>query len=503
MPEATGATTTFAISGFELTGDIPLQSSDTARVLTPFIGPGKTLDSLQKATAALEAELKAQGYALHRVALPPQEVGAKVTLNIVKFVIGKVTIEGASNYSETNIRASLPELASGTAPNFRTLAVQTAIANESQGKQVQVSLKESEEADKIDARILVKETKPWYVSLSAANTGSKATGDDRVTFAIGHANVADLDHSVNLAFTTSAERPNDVKQYGLNYRAPVYRWGGVLGLNVTQSDVLGDFGTFKSTGAGQTVGVSYSHYLPPVGGYRSYVTLGLDDKQFNVTQINGVPLAGQKVRRSLPLTLGYTARAESDTAIWGYNAELAANVPGGSGNDLAAYQTEDTRIATANWSALRGGANYTAGLGGGWLWGVRGQFQYSSNALIAGEQFGIGGSSSVRGTGERPISGDSGAALLGEITSPEWFPGLRGVGFVDAGWVGSNSPNANKPASDSLTSVGLGLRYAVTDYAISADYGRVVTGSSLPLGNGAVVPRNGDDKLHVSLTARF
>jgi hemolysin activation/secretion protein len=320
---------------------------------------------------------------------------------------------------------------------------------------------------------------------------------------VGHSNVADLDHALTLAFTTSLERSNDVKQYGLNYRAPMYRWGGVLGLNVTQSDVVGDFGTFKSTGAGQTAGVNYSHYLAPVGGFRSYVTIGLDSKQFNVTQINGVPLAGQVIRRSLPLSLGYTARVESDTAAWGYNADIAFNVAGGTGNDLTAYRTEDTRISTANWSALRGGANYTAGLGGGWLWGVRGQFQFSSNALIAGEQFGIGGASSVRGTGERPISGDSGVALLGEITSPEWLPGLRGVGFVDAGWVGSNSPNVNKPASDSLASVGVGLRYAVTSYAISADYGRVVTGSSLPAVTGAVIPRSGDDKVHVNLTARF
>lgn len=493
----------FVIKGFDITGENPLSQGEVSRLLAPYLRVDATIETLQKATQALEAALKDRGYVLHRVALPPQEVGNTVTLNIVKFVIGKVTIEGRTHYSEANIRASLPELAPGTAPNFRTLAVQTAIANESQGKQVQVSLKESEEPDKIDARILLKESRPWNFSVNAANTGSQATGNDRVTLAAGHANVLDLDHQLTLAFTTSMERSSDVKQWGLNYRVPLYRWGGVLGVSHTQSDVLGDFGAFKSTGAGQTTGLNYSHYLPPVGGFRSYASVGIDDKQFNVTQINGMPLAGQVVRRSLPLTLGYNARVESDTTFWGYNVDLAVNLPGGSGNDLTAYRTEDTRITTANWSALRGGANYAAGLGGGWLWGVRGQFQFSSDALIAGEQFGIGGASSVRGTGERPISGDSGVALLTEITTPELYTGWRGVVFVDAGWLGNNNPNVNKPASDSLASAGLGLRYAISGVVVSADYGRVVAGSTLPVATGAVVPRSGDDKLHVNLTARF
>ena len=69
----------FAISGFVLTGENPLGSADSDRVLAPFIGPNRTIETLQQATAALEAEFKAQGFALYRAILPPQEVGATVT----------------------------------------------------------------------------------------------------------------------------------------------------------------------------------------------------------------------------------------------------------------------------------------------------------------------------------------------------------------------------------------------------------------------------------------
>ncbi len=501
---ATPSNPSFVIQGFDITGENPLADGDVSRILAPYLRADANIDTLQKATAALEAALKDKDYALHRVVLPPQSVGKSVTLNIVKFVIGKVTIEGRSRYSEANIRATVPELVEGTSPNFRTLAVQTAIANESPSKHVQVSLKESDEPDKIDARIVVQEAKPWNFTISESTAGSDATGNDRLTVTGSHSNLFDRDHELTVSYSTSLQRSNDVRQFGLNYRVPMYRMGGVFGLSYTKSDVVGNFGAFNSTGAGQTFGANYNHYLPPDGGFRSYVGVSLEDKQFDVTLIDGVPLPGQVQRRSRPLTLGYNGKLESDTASWGYNLEVAANIPGGSGNDVTSYQTEDARVSTAAWKALRGGANYLTSFGNGWLWGVRGQFQLSGDALISGEQFGLGGAASVRGTSERPLAGDSGMFLSTEITTRELTPGLRLLGFVDVGWLANRNPNGNpKPATDSLSSAGVGLRYNLPVVSVTADYGRILTGSTLPYTVGSGVPQSGDQKLHVNLSARF
>jgi len=494
----------FAIRGFDISGDNPLPGAETTRILAPFLRADATIDTLQKATAALEAALKARGFALHRVVLPPQSVAESVQLQIVKFVVGKITVEGLKTYNEANIRASLPELTEGSAPNFRTLAVQTAIANESQGKNVQIALKESEQADQIDARIVVTEAKPWNFAVSLSNTGSRATGRDRLTFSGSHANVFDRDHQFTGAYTTSIERPSDVRQYGANYRVPLYRLGGVLGASYTHSTVVGDFGALKSTGAGQTVGLNYSHYLPPEGGYRSYVTVGLDDRRFDITRIAGVPIPGQQVRRSRPLMVEYTARVETDTSAWGYSTSLAVNLVSGGGNSLGAYRSEDARIGRAAFRVLRANANYLTTLGGGWLWSARGQLQYSPDALISGEQFGLGGASTLRGTEERPISGDSGLLATLELTTPDLLPGLRFIGFVDAGWLRNNNPNAvNKPASDQLAGIGVGLRYSLGMVEVSADWGRIVNGSALAGPANPTLPKTGDSKFHVNLSARF
>jgi hemolysin activation/secretion protein len=495
----------FAIVGFELSGDLPVPVEEAQQILAPFVSPKATIASLQRATSTLEAALVAQGFALHRVQLPPQEVGSKVKLQIVKYVIGKITLEGNKLYGNDNIRDSVLELQEDQAPNFSLLAIQTAIANENPGKQIKVSLKESADANKIDAVVQVRESNPLVFSVSLSNSGSAATGQDRLSLVFSDSNVFDLDHQFSAAYTTSIESKGNVQQLGLNYRVPIYEVGGMLGFSFTTSDVVGKFGNYSSTGAGQTYGVSYSHYLEPVGGQRSYLTLAMDEKRFDAAKLNGQANLGSLPRSSRPITLGYSARIESDKAVWGYNAEVAANWSGGSANNLQAYQSEDPRNSNVNWKALRGGANYVTSFAKGWLWSARGQFQYSPDALISGEQFGLGGSGSVRGTGERPISGDSGWFASVEVTTPNLQPGLQALAFVDAGGLSNQQLvlSPNKPASDQLVSAGLGLRYNTARYGITADYGRVLTGSVLPRAPASDIPQTGDEKIHINLNARF
>jgi len=381
--------------------------------------------------------------------------------------------------------------------------VQAAMANENPNKQVQVGIRESDEPDQINATITVKEMRPWTFGASLSNAGSESSGRDRLTLSGGHTNVFNLDHQFVGAYTTSLERTGDVKQLGLSYKVPLYSLGGVVGASYTRADVVGNFGAFTSTGAGHTAGINYTVYLPPEGGRRSYVTLGLDDKVFNATSVSGVVVGVD--RRSRPVTVGYSARTESDNAVWGYNTDLAFNTASGRNNDLASYQSEDPRISRVRWKALRGGASYSAPLAQSWFWTARGQLQYSPDVLISGEQFGLGGLGSVRGTGiDRAVTGDKGASASLEITTPEVTAGLRLAGFVDAGWVGNNDPNGtNRPSSDRLASLGLGLRFAREPMAVSLDYGRVLTTSRVSPVFSSTAPQRGDDRLYVNLSLRF
>lgn len=503
----------FSIKGFAISGDNPLGSGETSAVLAPFLRSDATLEVLQRATAALEKALQDRGYSLYRVVLPPQALSDTVTLNVVRFSIGKVQLQGnGPHFDDSNVRAALPELREGESPNLRRLARETAVANENPSRQLVVSLKQVPEDESIQATVRVTEKAPWSAGVVWNNNGTHETGRDRLSLAASYNNLFNRDHVLGVAYTTSLDRPSHVKQIGLTYRAPLYALGGVLFASFSDSDVIGTFGVtgsgteygiFKSTAAGRTAKIGYAHYFVADGGFRSYATVAWEDKLYKGTTVDGVPL--NRDRRSRPLTLSYLGMREAERQRTAYNAELAVNVTTGGANRVADYRTENADIDSVRWKAVRGGASVLRELPGGWQLLGRVQGQWSPDLLIAGEGFGLGGVGSVRGVPDRVLYGDSGLSGTLEAFSPQWVPGLRASAFVDAGAIRSHvTDRPERRRKDRLASVGMGLRYAHTSGAsLSADYGYVVTGSRADSTENPSVPEKGDDKFHVSVSYTF
>jgi hypothetical protein len=47
------------------------------------------------------------------------------------------------------------------------------------------------------------------------------------------------------------------------------------------------------------------------------------------------------------------------------------------------------------------------------------------------------------------------------------------------------------------------MRFVWGSYAVTADWGRLIAGSVLPVTSGANIPQSGDQKLHINLSASF
>lgn len=505
------AAPSFAIRGFEIKGENPLSSAETSILLAPFLRTQATIETLAAATAALESALKAQGYGLYKLVLPPQALGETVQLEIVRFTIGNVAVQGQKYVDEPNVLRSLPELKAGHSPNLLRLATETRLANTSAHKQLRVGLRESASPDRIDAHVEVRDGSPWQLGADLSNAGTPATGHDRITLVASHGNLFNRDHSLSSAWTTSAERPGDVQQWGLSYRAPLYALGGAVNASLSRSDVVGRFGAFSSTGAGNTFQLGYTQQLASAGERNAEWSISLTDRLFRGAQLfddRGMPVAGSLTpdMRSRSLSLGYSATLQNNQRTLAYNLGWTVALPGGRANNLAAYSNNglNTAITTAHWQALRGGASLRHALPAKWQLALRGEWQFSPDALIAGEQFGLGGANSVRGAAERALQGDKGVLLSFELQSPELQPRLRVLGFVDAGWLGNQHPHPTRLSSDHLASAGVGLRWASEQrFSLSLDYGRVISGSSLPVASFPDAPRRGDERLHLGLSLRY
>jgi len=487
----------FTVRGFEISGENPLCVQVTRKALSPYLGEHEGLAGLEQAARALEKVLKEKGYAFHRVVIPPQKLkDGVVTLKITAFRLGQVTVEGNQRFSEENIRNSLPALQEGEALNTLEVARMLEVVNAHPAKKTAVFLRNSPEPKTIDARIQVRDQRPYRVFSSLANTGDAETGRTRLSLGVQHSNLFDRDHALTLSYTTSPEFVRDVTQLGINYRLPVYRIPADISLFYSYSEVdqgrVAEF--FDVSGKGNFCGAGIDYTLLPRGIYSHKITFGFQDRLFKNDTLFGGTNIGQDVR-SRPVSLRYTGRVEKVKGNGGFYVEFAVNTGSGADNDDAAYGAVRAGAET-NWTAVRYGADLDLALPKNWRFRGRLTGQIAGDPLIPGEQFGVGGVRSVRGFEEREVSGDSGRQLSAEVWTPPLIRNIRVVGFLDMGWSRIKNAASDQSADEFLAGTGLGIRWFWKDkLSLSID-------AALAL-DGADTTEAGEGKVHFNLFFRY
>lgn len=487
----------FNVSEFVITGDNPLSNEETQKILSIFLGEHEGLDGLTEAAAELQSTLAKAGYAFHRVILPQQTLEqGRVKLEVVVFKLASIEVTGNNYFSPDNIKSSLPRLESGVIPDTSELSRELIIANEHPAKDVTLRIKSSKVPNSVDAELAVKDRRPWQVFSVINNIGTDETGDFRISAGVQHSNVFDLDHSLTLSYTTSPGHWGDVKQFGANYRLPLYSWYGSLSFYYSKSDV--DSGVieqvFDVSGAGEFFGANYTHTFRNIDNYRHRFTLGIEDKLYeNDINFLNTPI-GVDVR-ARPLTVSYWGEWRLERANLNYQVSYAHNLGGGSKNNDAVYAMSRFN-AEQDWDVLRFVANANYFFQNKWLLSAGMNAQYSGEPLISGEQFGLGGVSSVRGFEERGVIGDRGIRLSLQAWTPPWKYNIRLVGFLEGGYAKTLEAPAGQIGSETIVSLGAGLRWGWQDkLSASLDYAHEIEDAGAA---GA-----GGDKVHLTLYFRY
>ena len=500
---AVAAAPLFTIESFELVGDSPLSAAEVEFILRPYTGPQDSLVGVEDAAEALENAIKARGSYFHRVIVPPQRAAAGVfKLEVITFGIDEISIEGNEHFDDENILRSLPALKQGGAPNSLEIARSLQLSNLHPARRVAVFMREADGGGRLAANVRVRDSRPLVAFGSISNTGDEPTGVSRVSLGIQHSNLFNRDHALTLSYTTSPENLSGVKQYGAFYRLPVYSIGGEFSAYYTHSEI--DTGrvadAFDVSGAGDFAGFSYRHVLQPKGNYNHSLSVAFDDRLFeNNTTFGGQPI-GVDVR-SRPLTLGYSGRVESGHERRGFYFRYATNLGSGANNTDIAY-LQNRFGADENWFVLRFGADIEQPLPRDWSFKARVTGQLSPDLLISGEQFGLGGTYSVRGFEEREVSGDKGVQATVEVYTPMLFESVQLLAFLDTGLIVPASADRTGIDSEALVSAGLGLRWFWRSYVgVSFDAAYVIEGNDLLFSQEKT--RSDTLDFHGSLFVRF
>jgi hemolysin activation/secretion protein len=476
---------------FEVGGNNPLSARETEALLAPHLGAHRSLATIEAAAMALEEVMRERGFSFHRVILPSQKpVQGVVRLEVLQFPLAAVNVVGNTHFSAGNIRNSLPAITAGSSPDVRQLSRDVGLANEHPSKRVTIVLRESTQADALDAEIRVRDLSPstLFVGLSggtrdAYDVINKNTGYARLTLGYQHSNLFDRDHALTATYTTSPEHASRVKQYGVFYWLPLYGYATSAQFHVSRSDIdTGSIGlgaaSFSISGKGQFLGARVTHSLARFGELTHNVSAAVDDRLFESdVSVIGSSL-GPTESRSRPVSLRYAVRSDQTWGGLGGEVEYLRNLPGGSANDDASYDLARNG-ATRSWQSFRAGFDAAYGFGQ-WALSARARGQYSRDLLIPGEQFGLGGVASVRGLREREFTGDAGYSLSLEAKGPALVHTLRPVVFFDLGHArlrGATVLPGTTRNDESASSIGFGVRWSMErTLDLSVDLARVTNG---------------------------
>jgi len=505
LPERGGLK--FDILEFVVLGDTLLGAPAIERAVYPFMGPGRSVADAEGARKALEKAYQDAGYLSVAVVLPEQTVGAgggEVLLQVVQATVDQLRVTGAKFTLPSDIKAALPSLGPGQAPNFNDVQAELGTLTRSTGSlEITPLLAAGDRAGTLDVELKVQENPPFSGSVELNNKQALDTQAGRFEASVSLDNLWQRRHTLGLSWFVSTARRSESDVQLFSYQLPLGGSGDRLSLQLTRSDsnipaIVGG----SSVSRGETWRLRWRDQLPAVEGIGHGVTWGLTwrDLQDASLASDGVLTQPPSLRYStLHLAYDLALDGGSNGRSSNLQAEFTAGLSGLNRRMVDCFGTQRDQFACKRSEARPGFYLFTLGLShrerlGDWTAGARLQAQMADAPLVSSEQVVYGGQDSARGYFEGEQAGDLGGALRLELTAPAWAPTdslqFTGWAFLDQAWLRRLYNIAEERANVRLASTGVGLRAVRGGLRAELVWARVLQ-ESTRLQNGVQVPVSG------------
>lgn len=493
----------FDVYEYVIEGNTLLSNALVERTVSPYMGPDRRFSDIEQARSALEKAYQDAGYLSVLVSLPNQQVDrGEVRLEVVETPLSNVTVTGAQYHLPSRIKEAVPVLKEGAVPHFPTLQKQLA---QVQSAQLQVTplVNANESGQGIDVDLKVEDKPPFFGSIQLSNAQSYNTTRGRVSASVGMNNLFQRGHTVGLSWQYAPYRPDDTNVLSLVYGLPLSAEDDLmLSATNSNSDTLTQVsgtGPSSTLTKGTFAGLRWTHRLDPLTWpVRHSVYAAVDyklNRDYNTFK-DGVIVQRPPTRYSV-LGAGYslTHNGSGDVvSTLSASAKFSSHALGGRQVDCDGIPLEQFDCkragASADFAAVQIAVGHARPVLGDWRLNLSADVQLATGALPGGEQYALGGSSTVRGYFDYEQSGDEGWSSRVELVSPAWLnvSGFRAtaLAFADRGFVRIVNPQLTQVERVHLGSFGLGLRF-FSDGGLQAglDVANVVFDTLRPTDNGA------------------
>jgi hemolysin activation/secretion protein len=369
-----------------------------------------------------------------------------------------------------------------------------------------------EKKGQVEALVAVQEQPITRWTLGLDNSGNEATGNYRTSLAFQHANVNDADAVLGLRLLTSPTDPERVSIVSATYRVPLYaqkvfwEWSA-LSSNTVNAPNQTPAGELRFSGQGNSFGGRALWTLPSLSEFKQQASIGLESRQYkNTCTLGSFGTAGCGSAAAsvdvFPLTLGY---ALQQSGVMSATLQWIGNMQVDNAGNSGAYNAARAG-AVSDYQLMRFNSLGRLPLGRALELSWRADAQWSQQALVSAEQFGVGGASSVRGYPERVLSGDSGALVSLEFDMPLGQDAATGgadtsmqlSGYLDAAMVRNERDTACLAGLSNCSLWGSGMGLAIR-------YGKHLTSRMDLARAGQMVntTQAGDWRLHFSVNYQY
>ncbi|MEH1810715.1 ShlB/FhaC/HecB family hemolysin secretion/activation protein [Nostoc sp.] len=461
----------FTVKQFEVIGSTVFSPEKLNQVLAEFINKSITFAQLLEACSKITELYTNAGYVTSGAYIPEQTLTTGVVqIQVIEGKLEDIQITGTRRLNPNYIRSRIALWASTPLNQKRLLESLQLLQLNPLIQNLSAELSAGSRPGSNLLAIKVTEADTFNVETVFDNGRSPSVGSFRRQLQVNEANLLGFGDSISLAYSNT-DGSNTIDA---SYSLPLNPRNGTLTFSYgnTSADIIErPFNTLEIESASQYYELTFRQ--PLVQTPNQEFALGVTASR-RETDISSSVFEQQDAPLSL---LSPGADAEGNTRVsalrffqeWTLrnSQEVIAARSQFSLGTGAFNATINNTEPDSRFFAWRGQAQWVRLLAPDTLLLIRGDVQLASTTLLASEQFGLGGISSVRGYRQDFLLTDNGALASVElrlpiVRIPQWDGVMQVTPFVDVGtaWNSSSNRDENNTNTNTLASVGLGLRWS-------------------------------------------
>lgn len=454
------------VERFEIVGSTVFSEEQFAEVTQPFVNRPISLAELFQARSAITQLYVENGYITSGAYIPPQTLkDGVVQIQVVEGGLEDIEITGTRRLKPRYIRSRIAIAAEPPLNRDDLLEALQLLQLNPLIENLSAELSAGSRPGQSLLQVRVTEADTFSAQIGLDNARSPSVGTFRRRLQVNEANLLGLGDGLSISYSNT-DGSNAVDT---SYTLPINPRGGTLSFayGASGSEVIEEpFDDLDIKASSEYYELTFRQPLIQTPREEFAIGATFSHRESEATLFDGdLPFPslgsnedGETSVSALRLFQEWTRRSSREVFALRSQFSIGLEAFNATENDVG----PDSRFFS--W---RGQGQWVRLLAPDSLLLLRADVQLADQSLLALEQFGLGGQDTVRGYRQDTLLTDSGILASAELRLPilrvrEWDSVLQLVPFVDVGttW---NLLGREDPDPDTLASIGLGLRWQMSD----------------------------------------